>query len=138
MGIGRFLNHRISIVREVAVLDDDDEPTVDTYGQPVRIAATIADDLAAGIQPKSATELAAISQAGAAAATHTIYLLPTDVTTADQILHDATSCPMTPDLPSATFQVRGVPDAAGASHHLEIDAWHAGAIESAYAIAVGS
>lgn len=137
MGIERFLNHRVSIVRDVAVLAMG-EPTLDDYGQPVRTSTTLASNVPAGIQPKSTAELAAISQAGVALSTHTIYLLPRDVTTADQIVHDATACPVTVDLPTATFQVRGVPDAVGAGHHLEVDAWRTGDVEAAYSTPVGS
>jgi hypothetical protein len=137
MGIERFLNHRVSIVRQVAVLDAG-QPTYDDYGQPVRTASTLASNVAAGIQPKAAVELAAISQAGAAKATHTIYLLPRDVTTADQVVHDAGTCPVLVDLPTTTYQVTGVPDAAGAGHHLELDAFATGATEAAYATPVGS
>lgn len=137
MGIERFLVHRVSIVREVAVIYDG-EPTVDEYGQPIRTPQTIASNVPAGIQPKSAAELAAISQAGTASSTHTIYLLPRDLTTADAIVHDADTCPFTPDLPDGTYQVRSVPDAAGAGHHLEVNALRTGATESAYAVPVGS
>jgi hypothetical protein len=137
MGIERFLNHRVSIVRQVAVLDEGD-PTYDDYGQPVRSASTIASGVPAGIQPKAAVELAAISQAGAAKATHTIYLLPRDVSAADQVVHDPDACPLTVDLPAGTYQLTGVPDAAGAGHHLELDAFLAGGPVSAYATPVGS
>lgn len=117
----KFLNHRVSIVASRVVLDDDDEPTVDEYGQPVRADVTIGSNVAAGIQPKSARELAAISQAGIAESTHKVYMLPRLVTTADTIVHDPDDCPLSVDLPAARYLVTGVPDAAGAGHHLELD-----------------
>src|SRR5690348_6286811 len=121
MGIGRFLNHRVSIVELRAVLDDQDEPTLDDYGHPVRAEVTVASDVAAGIQPKSARELAAISQAGIAETTHSVYLLPRLVTTAQTIVHDPDACPAGTDLPAARYLVTAVPDAVGAGHHLELD-----------------
>lgn len=137
MGIGRFLNHRVSIVRHVAVLDGD-EATYDDFGQPVFADSTLASGVAAGIQPKSARELAAISQAGVTDATHTIYMLPRDVSTGDQIVHVQSVCPMPVDLPDVTYQVTSIPDAAGAGHHLELSAKLIGGQASAYALPVGA
>lgn len=138
MSIGRFLNHRVSIVRTEAVLGDDDQPTYDDYGQPVFANDTLASDIPAGIQPKSIRELAAISQAGTIDATHTIYMLPRDISTADSIVHASGACPMPVDLPDLTFQIAAVPDAAGAGHHLEIQAKLGSGQQSAYAVPVGS
>lgn len=138
MTIGnRFLPHRVSIVRTVAVLDDADQPILDDYGQPTTATDTLATDVRAGIQPKNAREVAALSQAGAAVSSHTIYLLPIDVSTADVIVHDPGNCPMRTDLPSQTYEVDTVPDAAGAGHHLEINATLIGSAQSAYATPVG-
>lgn len=122
MPIGRFLTHRVSIARSVVTLNGSGDPTMDEYGQPVLTDMDLATDVPASIQPKRVAELAAISQAGVAAADHTIYLYPQDISTADRIVHDATTCPMVPDLPSVTYQVTGVPLAAGQGHHLEVDA----------------
>lgn len=138
MGFDRFLNHRVSIVREVVTLDGSGNPTLDSYGQPVVSAVTLASSVAAGIQPKSARERAALNQAGVAASDHTIFLRPRDVSTADTIVHDADTCPLTTDLPTSTYQVVGLPDAAGAGHHLEVAATLVGATQSAYATPVGS
>jgi len=132
----RFLNHRVSIARRVVTLDEG-EVVLDDYGQPTTTETTLASTVAAGIQPKSARELAAISQAGVASSSHNIYMLPRDITTADAIVHDASECPVRTDLPDLTFQVVAVPDAAGAGHHLEIDAQIVGSQQSAYATPVG-
>ncbi|HEX5013009.1 MAG TPA: hypothetical protein VFV72_02535 [Candidatus Limnocylindrales bacterium] len=138
MSISRYLNHRVAIVASRSVLDDQDEPTVDEYGQPVRADVTVASNVAAGIQPKSERELAAISQAGVAESTHTIYMLPRLVSTADTIVHDPDDCPLSVDLPAARYLVTGVPDAAGAGHHLEIDARLLGApVQASYDTPVG-
>lgn len=138
MSISRFLNHRASIVGQRAVLDDEDEPTVDDYGQPVRADVMIASNVAAGIQPKAARELAAISQAGVAESTHTIYLLPIALTTGDTIVHDPDDCPLSVDLPAGRYLITGVPDAAGAGHHLEVDARLVGApVQASYDTPVG-
>jgi head-tail adaptor len=131
MGIGRFLNHRVTINRAVVTFDGPDV-VLDDHGQPV-VTDTVIATVAAGIQPKSARELAQLNQAGVASSTHSIYLLPTDVSTADRIVHVASACPLTVDLPDGTYQVIGVPDAAGAGHHLELDAQLVGATQSALA-----
>lgn len=136
MGISRFLTHRVSIVRKVAVLDEGD-PTYDSHGQPVFTDKAAASLIPASIQPKRARELAAISQAGVPVADHTIYLLPVDVRTGDQIVHDEELCPMTTDLPDGTYQVTAVPSAAGVGHHLELDTKLV-ASTKAYATPVGS
>lgn len=137
MAIGRFLNHQVSIVRMVGTLDDGD-PVLDDHGQPVRSEDEIATGVAAGIQPKSAREVAAISQAGASIADHTIYLLPRIVTTADLIVHDPITCPVGQDLPPQSYRITTVPDAVGAGHHLELDARLVKGNQHSYATANGS
>lgn len=137
MGIGRFLNHTVSLVRYEGTLDGAD-PVLDAHGQPVRTAGTVAMNVAAGIQPKSAREIAAISQAGASVADHSIYLLPRIVTTADLIVHDPDDCPVVQDLPQQSYQVTAVPDAVGAGHHLELDARLVSGDQHSYAPAAGS
>lgn len=139
MTIGsRFLPHRVSVLRQVPRLNELDEQLLDDYGQPLSDTDTIAESVPAGIQPKSAQEVAAQHQAGAVKSDTTIYLLPRDITTADAIHHDPTSCPMAVDLPEATYNLVAVPDAAGAGHHLEIDAKLVANPAAAYAVPVGS
>lgn len=137
MAIGRFLVHRVSIVRAGVTLGLGSEPTFDEYGMPNVTETTVASAVPASIQPKSAREVAAISQAGAAMADHTIYILPRDITTADIVVHDPDACPMTTDLPDARYQVTAVPSAAGEAHHLEVSAKLVGAPLAAIAVAAG-
>lgn len=123
MTIGaRFLNHRISILRQVRRADELGDDVLDDYGQPLADTDTVAADVAAGIQPKTGRELAAQHQAGAVLGDTRIYLLPRDITTADAIYHDPAACPAPIDLPAATYNLVAVRDAAGRGHHLEIDA----------------
>lgn len=117
MSIGALLTHRVQIVRQ-----SGDEGDLDEYGQPIVATVTIALDVPASIQPKSAREMALVSQAGAAVSDHTIFLFPQDLTTADSIVHDPDDCPMHVDLPQGTYQVVSVPAAAGLGHHLEVGA----------------
>lgn len=115
MSLGALLTHRVQIVRQT-------EGALDDYGQPIVTPVTIALDVPAAIQPRSAREMALVSQAGAAVSDHTIYLFPQDLTTADSIVHEPDDCPMRVDLPQGTYQVVAVPSGAGLGHHLEIAA----------------
>lgn len=132
MSLGDFLIHRVSIERTT------DTASIDEYGQPVRTTATLASDVAASIQPKGAREMAAVHEAGATLADHTIYLFPQDLTTGDAIIHDPDVCPLTVDLPLGRYEVTAVPLAAGVPHHLEVSAKLLGSPLSAIAPAVGS
>lgn len=118
MSFGSRLTHTVTIVRTATSGDPDDD---DEFGQPVFTESTLA-TVRAAIQPKTEREIALTTQAGASVSDHRIYLLPTDLTTADAIVHDAQDCPMRPDLPDARFEITGVPDAAGLGHHLEVEA----------------
>jgi hypothetical protein len=122
MSIGRFLNHRVSIVRQVAVLDHG-QPVLSDYGQPVVQRTAIATGVPAGLQPKRTREVALASQAGAAIGDWTIFMYPRDVTEADSILHVAATClvPAGQDLSDTEWELTGVHNAAGVGHHLEID-----------------
>jgi head-tail adaptor len=122
MPISRFLTHRVSVTRRVALRDELGDPLLDGYGQPVVRTDTIASDVPASIQPRSAREQALTSQAGAAISDHTLFLAPRDITTADAIVHDPRFCPLPVDPPEATYAVVAVPSAAGAGHHLEVAA----------------
>lgn len=137
MSLSRFLNHRVTIVRNVAVLDDEDAPTLDAHGQPVFAEIAIATLIPAGIQSRRAMEVEAINQTGVVVADHRIYTAPTDVTTGDSIVHDATLCPVVTDLPDGTFHVVFAPDGAGAGHHTELEAKLVGTPQRAYALPVG-
>ena len=136
MSIDRFLVHRVSVVRRVTVLDEG-EPVLDDYGHPTTSESTTS-GVAAGIQPRSARELANIHQAGAALSDHRIYMRPRDIATGDVIVHDPDACPMRTDLPEGRYEIVGVPDAAGAGRHVEIAAKLVASPGSAYAVPVGS
>lgn len=126
MSFAALLTHTVTIERPGSV----DPDVVDEYGHPVEASPTTSTAKAA-IQPKRATEVAQTTQAGVAVSDHRIFLLPTTLTTADAILHDASDCPMSPDLPDARYEVVGVPNAAGLGHHLEVDAKLIGGIAEA-------
>ena len=136
MSIDRFLTHRVSIVRRVATLDDADALIRDDYGHVVTATSTVT-GVAVSIQPRSAREVADISQAGAALSDHRIYMLPRDIGTSDVIVHDASDCPMRTDIPDGRYEIVGVPDAAGAGHHIEIAARLVSSPGKAYATPVG-
>lgn len=136
MSIDRFLTHRVSVLRRSQTTDEG-EPVVDDYNQPVT-AETATAGVPASIQPRSAREMAALSQAGVAMSDHRIYLTPRDVRTSDVIVHDPDACPMTVDLPAGRYEIVGVPDAAGAGHHVEIAARLVAAPGLAYAVPVGA
>jgi hypothetical protein len=81
----------------------------DERGVPAQTASTVA-TVPGLIQPKSDREVAQLNQAGPVASTHTIFLMPTDLTEADFI-----------ESGGRTYQVDGIRDAAGVGHHLEVD-----------------
>ncbi len=114
--IGSRLTHAVTIVRTSASTNPDDD---DEFGQPT-VSETY-ETVRAAIQPKRAEEIPLTTQAGAVVADHRIYLLPTSISTADAIIHEAQACPMSPDLPDARYEITSVPDAAGLGHHLELE-----------------
>ena len=115
MSFGSRLTHTVSIVRK------SDAHTLDDYGQPVTSDEVI-ETVKAAIQPRRENEREAVSQAGAATADHVIFMFPTVLRTADAIFHDQSVCPVVRDLPTARYEISGVPNAAGLGHHLEVQA----------------
>ena len=108
MSVG--LVHSLAIVRtnrSDAVADRDE------YGQPTTTTTSVTTTRGL-VQPKSAREVALISQAGDVVSDHTIFLPPVDVIGADYLRFD-------PD-DGRRYEVTGVRDAAGIGHHLEVDA----------------
>jgi head-tail adaptor len=101
------LIHNLVIERSTAGAED-----LDT-GHPTYSYATLS-AVSGLVQPKSVREVAQLHQAGAVVSDHTIYLLPTAVSEGDRIRFD-------PD-DGRRYEIRGVRDAAGIGHHLEIDA----------------
>lgn len=78
--------HTLAIERPFGVdADMNAEVDVDEYGQPVRVFDTAFAIVRGLIQPKTDREQALVSQAGADVSDHTIYLLRTDLTTADRL-----------------------------------------------------
>jgi hypothetical protein len=112
MSFANRLIHSLLIVRHTVQTDVNGDPLLDENGMPLTTDSTTA--VKGLVQPKSAREVALISQGGAVVSDHTIYMLPTDITAADLITFD-------PD-DGRAYEIRGVRDAAGIGHHLEIDA----------------
>lgn len=130
MSFSDRLIHALVIERKLSSASEDE------YGQPVA-AGTAEVDIKGLPQPKSIREIAAISQAGPGIGDWTIFVSPTDLSSADAILHRKDECPVAwpRDLPDLRFEITGIRNAAGLGHHYEIDAR---AIESASTFEAGS
>lgn len=107
MGFDSRLIHALVIERATSGAEDPET------GQPALTYATLA-AVSGLIQPKNVREASMQSQAGAVVSTHTVYLRPTDLQERDRIRFE-------PD-DGRRFEITGVRDAAGLSHHLEVDA----------------
>jgi hypothetical protein len=116
MSFGSRLTHTVSIVRKA------DAGTFDDYNLPITDDEVI-ETIKAAIQPRteraSQAEQPSVSQGGVALSELTIFMFPTDLRTADAIVHDQDVCPLTNDLPSGRYEILAVPNAAGLGHHLE-------------------
>jgi head-tail adaptor len=109
-----MLVHRVAIERPRSTGEDD-------YGQPILEYETL-DEIDALIQPKTAREVALLSQAGAELGEHTVHVYRTDLTTADR-LRDITNGADGP-----VYQITGIRDYAfGGLAHFEVDARKVGA-----------
>lgn len=116
MPLGRFLTHRVTIVRRLL-----DEETLDEYGQPTETEIELATDVAVAITPRKAIEQDLTSQSGAAISDHLIYLYPRDIRTSDLIRHIHSECPVEDsDLPDTDYEITTAELGAGAQHHIEI------------------
>lgn len=124
MSFGDRLTHTVTIVRQVATGAQGD------YGHATTADSVLA-TVKAAIQPRRERELAATDQGGVATSEYVLFLLPTDITTADAIVHDPDTCPVSADLPAARFEIIGTPNAAGLGHHLEVQARLNGAPQEA-------
>jgi hypothetical protein len=120
MPIGSLLDHRVSVVTRVAIVDEEGAPVHDHEGQVMTTDRTRL--VAVAIQPKAAREVTAPHQAGAPISTHTIFATDLDIRAADALIHDPEACGKTRDLPFGQYELTGVGDAAGRGHHVEIDA----------------
>jgi len=113
-----LLDHVVHVERRVETGASDE------LNYPV-LATEVGGPFRASIQHKRAFEVALLAQGGATVGDYNIYCSPRVISSSDVIVHDPTECPKDPerDLPSARFEVYGVPvNAAGRGHHLEIDA----------------
>jgi hypothetical protein len=123
MSFGDRLIHDLVIERPQHLMAGGEELEDDEYpGEVLRDFVPLAS--VKGLpQPKSAREKALISQAGVALSDYTVYLFPTDLTSADRIRHVAAECAVADaDLPDAIFELTGMPrNAAGIGHHFEVD-----------------
>ncbi len=82
------------------------------YGQPIRTYATLA-TFRGRIEPRSAREIAATSEAGAVVSDHVLRTRPRDLRESDRIRFDP------PD--GRLFEITAIRDMAGAGHHLTVD-----------------
>jgi SPP1 family predicted phage head-tail adaptor len=101
------------LMRHSLVIERATDGAVDDYNMPAQTWATL-ETVRGLVMPKTAEEVAQLSQGGPVASDHTIFLYPTDVQEADRIRFD-------PD-DGRTYQIDAVRDAAGQGHHLELDA----------------
>ena len=111
MSFTKLLRHRVTVERRVAILDGGGLPTYTELGQPATELRVVHTSVKCRIEPKSAKEVAQLSQAGPVVASHTIYALPGDWTNADRLI----------DTDGRSFEVLNVPDAGGTGHHVEMD-----------------
>lgn len=117
MSFAGLLVHPLAIVTPVAASPAD----VDEYGQPVAGEPDVA--LVSGmVQPKTAREIALVSQAGAEVSDHTIYLLPRPLSAAAHIRDE-------PDA-GRRFEITGIRSFEfGSAPHLEVDVHLVGSTE---------
>lgn len=83
---------------------------VDDRGVPAQTWATLA-SVSGRVEPKDVREMAQLSQGGPVASTHTIYMLPRDITEADRITYGG-----------GTYQLDGIHDPDGLGIIYAIDA----------------
>ncbi len=110
--------HTLTIERPFGVdADIDLTVDVDEYGQPIREYDTTFATVRGLIQPKTAREVALVSQAGAALSDHTIYMHRGDVSTRDR-LRDVTTGGT-----GGLYEIVGIRDHNfGSLAHLAVDA----------------
>lgn len=111
MSYSARLIHALAIVTPT----DDVSTTTDDYGQPVEGEPTVT-EVRGLIQPKSAREIALISQAGAQLSDHRVFLLP------DAPVENASYIRYEPD-DGDRYEITGIRYFNfGRTPHLEIDA----------------
>jgi head-tail adaptor len=97
-------------LRHTVVIERATAGTADDYNQPAQTFAPIA-TVQALIQPKSGTERAQLNEAGVVRGQYRVFMPITDVVEGDHLVHG-----------DEVYELTFVADAAGAGHHLEIDA----------------
>ena len=103
MGIESRYLHTLVVKRMAAT------GALDDYGQPVMAETTVA-TVPGLIQPRSAREVALVSQGGAAIGSHVGYMAP--------LAGLGTDCWI--EHGGVRFDILAMPDAAGLGHHLEL------------------
>ena len=116
MSFSSLLTHTVHIER------DEDSENEDPYGTGTTIVA-VGQNFKADIQPRSAREIAASSQAGAPLSEYTIFMLPRVLSPGDRIIHDTALCalPDSRDFGDLLFEIDAIRNATGRGHHLEVD-----------------
>lgn len=122
MSFDSLLTHTVHIER------DADSGAEDDYGHAVTVPET-GEDFMAAIQPRTAQEMALVTGSGAPASDHTIFMRPRLLSEADKIVHDSSDCAMPDgaDFGDVIFEIKGIRNAVGLGHHLEVDAHLVGA-----------
>jgi hypothetical protein len=117
MGFDELLRHQLVIRRNVQTLapvhdppePGDGDPLFDEYGQPIMAPVTVA-TVAGRIEPLSAREVALLAQSGAIVSTHRAFVRPMAGLLTDAWIEAG----------GVRYDIVGMPDAAGAGHHLEL------------------
>ena len=126
MSFAALLVHPLAIVEPAVVGDPEDAADLDDYGNPTADAPSVT--LVRGlVQPKTAREVAAFSQAGAEYSDHTIFLLPRRLSGAAYIADADASGGLAG---AGRFDVAGVRSFEfGTAPHLEVDVRLVGSTE---------
>ena len=110
MSFDDLLIHSLVVKRMAVTLDVNGDPILDTYNQPVSAPATLA-TVKGRIRPRTAREVPLTSEAGAVVSTHIGDIRP--------LAGLGTDCWI--ESGGVRYDVTGMPDAAGAGHHLMLD-----------------
>lgn len=109
MPIADRFRHSLVVKRRVAAVDGQGHAVLDDYHQPTYGTTTVA-TVAGLVQPRTAREMAALSQAGASVSDHVGYMAP--------LASLGTDCWI--EVAGIRFDVVSIADAAGLGHHYEV------------------
>lgn len=98
------------LLHSLAVVRTPRDGPPDEWGQPT-LGTPVVTTFRGAIQPRSAREIALISQSGAEVSDHTLFCRPLDIRGGDYVRFE-------PD-DGRRYEVLTVPDVAGLGHHLE-------------------